>query len=256
MTSAAPLSLSHIPAGSPWWAFAAVVLLLVLHIAAGGTAIVSGYAALLVRKGGRSHRATGSVFVPAMLITGVMAAALATTIPQRGNVLRGIFTVYLVASAWMTVQRKHGSVGRFERAGFVFALACAIGAMLLGLEATQNPGGTLDGVSPANFYVTGAVAGLAAGLDLKVILQGGIAGRARIARHVWRICTGLFIAAGSFFLGQQKVLPAWLQSSPILVVLALAPLALMIFWLLRLRFGHWFTRNKIAGPQRLSPAVP
>jgi len=250
MTNTTPLSLSHISAGSPWWVFAAVILLLLLHIGAGGAGIVSGYAALLVRKGGRAHRVAGTIFVPAMLITGAMAAALAATIPQRGNMLGGIFTVYLVASAWMTVRRKDGHIGQFERAGFVFALACAIGALLLGLEAARNPEGMLDGVAPANFFVTGAVAALAAGLDLKVILHGGIAGRARIARHVWRICSGLFIAAGSFFLGQQKVLPAWLQGSPILFVLALAPLVLMVFWLVRLRFSHWLDRNRLAALQR------
>jgi hypothetical protein len=250
MTSATPLSLSHIPAGSPWWVFAAVMLVLALHIGAGSAGIVSGYSALLVRKGGRTHRRAGNIFVPAMLITGAMAAALAAAIPQRGNVLGGIFTVYLVASAWMTVRRKDGSVGRFERAGFAFTLACAIGALLLGLKAAWSPRGVLDGIAPANFYVTGVVAALAAALDLKVILRGGISGRARIARHVWRICTGLFIASGSFFLGQQKVMPIWLQGSPILFVLALAPLVLMIFWLSRLQFTHWFGKNQIGALQR------
>jgi hypothetical protein len=238
-----PLSISHIPAGSPWWVFAAAVLVLALHIGAGGAGIVFGYTALFVRKGGRAHRVAGNIFVPAMLITGAMAAVLAATIPQRGNMIGGVFTVYLVASAWMTVRRKDGHIGWFERAGFVFALACAIGAVLLGLQAAGSPGGVLDGIAPANFYVTGAVAALAAALDLKVILRGGIDGRARIARHVWRICTGLFIASGSFFLGQQKVLPVWLQGSPILIVLALTPLVMMIFWLLRLRFTGWFKKR-------------
>jgi len=224
---------------------------LVLHVGAGSAGILSGYSALFVRKGGRTHRRAGNIFVPAMLITGAMAAALAATIPQRGNVIGGIFTVYLVASAWMTVRRKDGSIGRFERAGFVFALACALSALLLGLDAARTSGGVLDGIAPANFYVTGAVAALAAALDLKVILHGGIGGRARVARHVWRICTGLFIASGSFFLGQQKVMPVWLQGSPILFVLALAPLVLMIFWLLRLQFTHWFRKNQITALQRI-----
>jgi hypothetical protein len=251
MTNATPLSLSHIPSGSPWWIFALVMLLLALHIGAGSAGILSGYSALFVRKGGRAHRRAGNIFVPAMLIAGAMAAALAATIPQRGNVIGGLFTVYLVASAWMTVRRKDGSIGWFECAGFAFALACAIGAFLLGLEAARSSGGVLDDIAPANFYVTGAVAALAAALDLKVILRGGIGGHARIARHVWRICTGLFIASGSFFLGQQKVMPVWLQGSPILFVLAVTPLVLIIFWLLRIQFTHWFGKNQIAALQRM-----
>jgi hypothetical protein len=53
MTNTTPLSLSHIPAGSPWWVFAAVVLVLALHIGAENAGIVSVYSALFVRKGGR-----------------------------------------------------------------------------------------------------------------------------------------------------------------------------------------------------------
>jgi hypothetical protein len=136
----------------------------------------------------------------------------------------------------------------------VFALACAIGAVLLGWHAAGSPGHVLDGIAPANFFVTGAVAALAAGLDLKVILRGGIDGRSRIARHVWRICTALFIAAGSFFLGQQKVLPVWLQGSPILIVLALTPLVMMIFWLVCLRFTGWFKKRSARMAQ--APAMP
>ena len=46
----------------------------------------------------------------------------------------------------------------------------------------------------------------------------------------------LFFAAGSFFIGQQKVMPLWMQGSPVLYVLGLAPLAFLIFWLIRVRF--------------------
>lgn len=32
--------------------------------------------------------------------------------------------------------------------------------------------------------------------------------------HFWRMCAALFIAAGSFFLGQQKVILVWMRGSP------------------------------------------
>ncbi len=74
-------------------------------------------------------------------------------------------------------------------------------------------------------------------LDLNMILRGGVSGVRRLARHVWRMCTALFIASGSFFIGQQKVMPAFMHGSPILFALGLAPLPLMIFWLIRVRRG-------------------
>ncbi len=61
------------------------------------------------------------------------------------------------------------------------------------------------------YYVFCALALFFAALDFKVILQGGISGAARIARHLWRMCFALFFAAGSFFLGQQKVMPVWMR---------------------------------------------
>jgi hypothetical protein len=49
------------------------------------------------------------------------------------------------------------------------------------------------------------------------------------------MCAGLFFAAASFFLGQQKVMPQFMHGSPVLWVLGLAPLGFMIFWLIRVR---------------------
>ncbi len=84
-----------------------------------------------------------------------------------------------------------------------------------------------------------------------MIRRGGISGNPRIARHLWRMCAALFIATGSFFLGQQKVMPEWMQGSPLLFVPALAPLVLMIFWLIRIRFTGRYAR-----PKRAEPALP
>ena len=47
-----------------------------------------------------------------------------------------------------------------------------------------------------------------------------------------------FFAAAFFFLGQQKVMPRSLHGSPLLTALATAPLAVMIFWLVRVRWTN------------------
>jgi hypothetical protein len=79
---------------------------------------------------------------------------------------------------------------------------------------------------------------------LKVILNRGITGAPRIARHLWRMCLALFVAVGSFFLGQQRVMPEYMQGSPWLSVPPLAVLATMLFWLLKLRFAKFIARLK------------
>jgi hypothetical protein len=86
-----------------------------------------------------------------------------------------------------------------------------------------------------------------------MLTRGGIAGRPRIMRHLWRMCFGLFIATGSFFLGQQQVFPAFLRGSIFLTVLAVLPLPLMIYWLFRVRFSKTY---KVQPPPTPMPATP
>ena len=87
---------------------------------------------------------------------------------------------------------------------------------------------------------------MAATGELNVILRGSISGAARIARHLWRMCFSLFIASGSFFLGQQQVFPKWLQGSSVLLIIALSPLAVMVIWLIRVRLTNWYTSTSTA----------
>ena len=66
---------------------------------------------------------------------------------------------------------------------------------------------------------------LAGSLDLRVVLRGRLTAGERIRRHLWRMCFAFFIATGSFFLGQQRVMPVAVRGSPVLFVLAFAPFA-------------------------------
>jgi uncharacterized membrane protein len=218
--------------GSPAWLLAAATVGLVLHIGGGTVGIVSGVGALAARKGERLHRAFGKVFLVAMLINAVAATSLASVLVARGvsaqwsNVFGGASTFYLVTTAWLTVRREAGTVGRFE----LGALIVPLGLAALSLTGLFKPDHDVP-VAPSIIFA--AVAVLVAGLDLRVILRGGVTGVQRVARHLWRMCAGLFIACGSFFIGQQQVMPRFVQGSPVLFVLGVAPIFFMIFWLFR-----------------------
>ena len=84
---------------------------------------------------------------------------------------------------------------------------------------------------------------LAAAGDVRMLVRGGVFGAQRIVRHLWRMCFGLFIATGSFFLGQgSKVFPTFLLKTNILFVPAVLPLILLIFWLFRVRFTNAYKK--------------
>lgn len=250
-----PQSITHLPPGAPWWIFALVVAALALHIGGGSIGIVSGYSAVFVRKGGNLHRVFGTVFFASMLAMGTMGLMLSVWIKQFGNIAGGALATYLVLTAWLTVKRKAGTVGRTETALLVAVLAIAGLLLCWGLLATMSPKGTFQGYGAPLYYVFGSFATLFAALDLKVILRGGIDGAARIARHLWRMCFALFFAAASFFLGQQKVMPAFMHGSPLLFIPALAPLGFMIYWLIRTLFPRRRQRRAAAPPGASRPLV-
>ena len=230
----------QVAAESPWLVRAGAATILFLHIAGGSVAIASGTMALAFRKGGRAHVLAGNVFFAAMLVMASIGALVAPFLvtaqgnPKLFDSAAGFFTFYLVVTSWLTVRRKAGTIGRAEVAAFLFASMLAAAIVLVGTARDE----------PTGYYAMGCVIALAAALDLKVILNGGIAGGPRIARHLWRMCLALFVAVGSFFLGQQRVMPEFMQGSPWLFVPPLAVLAAMLFWLLRLRFAKAIAQLK------------
>jgi len=57
----------------------------------------------------------------------------------------------------------------------------------------------------------------------------------RLARHLWRMCFAMFVATGSFFLGQAKVFPEPIRIFPLLALLVVATLVVSFYWLWRVR---------------------
>ncbi len=222
--------------------------LLILHILGGTIGLLSGTLAIAVRKGSSLHRASGNVFTVAMLILAASGLCLAMLKSQRGNIIGIIITFYLIATAWLAGRRR--GAGRLDWAAFVVGIGGAAAVITLGLQTLHNP----DKNAPAGMaFFFGVVLLLAAAGDIRMLLRGGISGRQRVTRHLWRMCFGLFIATGSFFLGQQQVFPAFLRGSVSLTVLAVLPFPSMIYWLFRVRFSKAYKARPSPIP---APAVP
>jgi hypothetical protein len=234
----------HLSPDSPWAGVAKFAL--VAHIAGASLGLLSGAAAMSFRKGGRLHRAAGNVFFVSMLTMSAIAAVVAPLLPDRVSAIAGILTFYLVATGWVTARRKERTVGLFDYGAFLVALGVVAADVTFYVWAVNSPTGKLDGAPPQSFYVIGALAALAAGLDLRMIVRGGVVGAQRVARHLWRMSAALFIAVTSFFLGQQQVFPASMRGSPVLFVPVLAVLGAMIFWLIRVRLTRWLERDAVA----------
>jgi uncharacterized membrane protein len=225
--------------------------ILFLHICAGSVGLLSGTAAICLRKGSRGHVLAGRIFVVSMLTMAVGATYLGIVKHQPSNTGGGILTFYLIGTAWLTARRRDNETSRFDWLWLLIPLAMGILTWASGLEAVRNGIWFKDGVPVGMNFFMGSVCLLAAAGDIRMLLRGGVSGTKRIARHLWRMCFGLFIAAGSFFMGPSnrplrllseigigRHLPPVLFSTGLYLVLTLLPLILLIFWLARVRFKH------------------
>lgn len=205
--------------------------ILVLHIAGGTLGLLSGAVAIVLRKGTNRHRLAGDVFVVSMLTLSGTGAYLAILKFQPPNILGGTLTFYMVATAWVT-GRRISEPRLFNWAALCLATAIAVVEMICGSEAATSPTGMKYGFSPVPYFIFGSVALIAAAGDLRVLWHG-LSNSHRIARHLWRMCFALFVAAISIFLARQQLFPAILRKTGALVLLSFLPLLLMIYWLIR-----------------------
>jgi uncharacterized membrane protein len=239
--------------------------ILLLHICGGVVGLLSAAVAISFRKGSPAHRMAGHVFVVSMMIMGACVFPLALMKHDMNNLFGGFLTMYLVGTAWLTVRRSDGNAraGLLDWAGGLFALA--IGSLIV-IHGWQKATGQVadDGTPTFMSFFMGSIVLLAAAGDFRVMLRG-VSGRARIARHLWRMCFGWFIASGSFFLGpnnrplrllrtiglRQPIFRTLLRDE-VLLALAVLPLLLLIFWMIRVRFMRAYS----AKPSATTVPVP
>jgi len=197
--------------------------LLPIHVAAGGLALVLGAVALLARKGGTAHRRSGLLFVYVMLLMGVFAFFL---------------TGYFVGTALTTVRPVSPWTRRIDVAALTIVVGLALGTIPRGVKAFYSPGGFLNGVPfPMHFFLA-TVMLLAAAGDVRILRFGVPRGGPRLARHLWRMCFALFIAAGSFFSIRERVatiLPEPFTTAPMRALPILLLFGAMFYWLWRVR---------------------
>ena len=234
--------------------------ILVAHICAGTVGLLSGTAAMSFRKGSPRHMLAGKVFVASMLTMGALAVYLAITRHQPNNIGGGILTVYLIGTAWLTARRTDGETSRFDWVALLIPLALGILLWMNGIKVVRSGARSQGGVPAGMMFFMGSICLLAAAGDVRMLVRGGVLGAKRIARHLWRMCFGLFIAAGSFFLGPSnrplrllstvglgKYLSTALFSTTLYLVLTLLPLILLIFWLVRVRLTNAYNGKSMPG---------
>jgi uncharacterized membrane protein len=229
-------------------------ILLPAHIVAGMISIVAGFTALYALKGAELHKRAGVIFVYAMLVMASCGLAMAIMKSQPANIAGGSIAIYLVSTGVLTLRTRDDKSRWLDAGGMLAAFTICGVCIKMGITALNNPKGAINGVPYQMLFVFAGVTLLAALGDTRTLFADGLRGAHRIARHLWRMCFAMFVATGSFFLGQAKIFPKPIRIIPLLAIPVLLVLATMFYWMVRVSFTKWDRRRAIDSVKPLSLA--
>lgn len=216
-----------------------MLLLLPVHIIAGGLAIILGGMALVASKGATLHRRSGLLFVYAMLIMGISGSILALRHSlTNANVLGGFMSAYFVITALTAVRPASAWTRWLNLVALLVAIALSLVEIGLGVKALARSSRTINGAPFFMLFFLATVTALAAAGDVRIMRSGALRAVPRLRRHLWRMCFALFIAAGSFFSIRErvaKVLPEPFTTPAMRAVPVILIFAAMFYWLWRVR---------------------
>ena len=213
------------------------------HVIGGLLALGAGTVALSALKGGKLHRRSGMIFVYTMLVMAAAGGLLAWFKPVMISVIAGALTFYLVLTSLLTVRPAAHHARAIAIGAMLMALVTGVFGVKFGFDAMNSAKGTLHGYPAAPYFIFGAVALIAAALDARLIVAGGIHGPHRLLRHVWRMCFAMYMATSAFFLGQAKLFPEPLRNFALLSLPVIVVVVVTVFWVLRVALSKRYRRT-------------
>lgn len=183
-----------------------LTVLLILHIASGFTALVTGGLASLTRKGGKGHRRSGKVYFGAM--TGVFITATAIGIFKNLAFLFmvGFFSYYFVVRGYRVLYLK--GLGRSQKATgldwFVSGIALLFGIGLIVWSVSQLRNGNSFWPVPMAFGLTSLFFSLA---DIRVYVNGPKTKQHWLTGHIASMGGGYIATWTAFVVTNVKFLP-------------------------------------------------
>jgi hypothetical protein len=164
-----------------------------------------------------------------MVVMSISAAVIAAFESEPTNLTAGVLTFYFVVTGMLTVRRAP-TPNWMHATGA--ALAVSVGLLAFRTGYVMALRGRPEA---APLFIFGIVALLGAAGDTRMIRSGGIEGRPRLKRHLWRMCFAMWVAAASFFWGPPNRVPELIRYPLLFPIPVLAPIAVMLYWFWRVR---------------------
>ncbi len=224
-----------------------ISIITVAHIASGTVAVLAGAITSAARKGAHTHNNAGRIFTIAMALSSCLGAGLGLIKFETFYITfhAGVLGMTLVLSGWLLAKGRHQRRSAvFIAIGYANVLNTA-GMIAAGVCALTSPDQMLRGFAAADYFFLAGIAGIAVINDLVILFRKTLTDRHRIAQHLWRMCIGFFIAAGSAFTGPgATAFPEVIRNSGVLSLPELMIILLMLFWLVRILSGNG-PRNRV-----------
>ena len=201
----------------------------IIHIAGGLVSIIAGTVAVSTSKGSEPHKKAGLFFVVAMLVMAIPAGLISWLNDKSFDVLSSFLTCYMIFTGMLAFRPglRKMSVALACIAAFCIAgyLAAELLTATTGIRNTDAPVGA--------GYVFAALMGIALLGDIRK-LKTPLSRKHQTIRHLWRMNAGFFMATGNLFGVRPYLFPEWMQSSGLLILLALAPVLVILYSLVRI----------------------
>ncbi len=210
---------------------------LILHVSLGAIAVLAGFLAIIARKGSPFHVSVGRVFVLVMALSSALGAALGL---YKADTLyitfhAGVLGVTLVLSGWLTAAAGSRPLGRSTALIGAVNAANAAGLIAVGLYAQGQVNGEFFGYPAEDYFFLSGMAIIGVVGDASLLIRKTLSDNHRIARHLWRMCLGFFIAAGSAFTGPgASAFPEVVRNSGLLSLPELLIFLTLVFWIIRI----------------------
>lgn len=210
-------------------------ILLYAHIGGGTIGLVSGVVASLSRKGRKLHRLAGKIFFISMFVCYLIGALVSPFLAQeqRLNTVAAVLSLYLLITAFRAANRTVFIASIEEKISLAIGGIILLFSCLFLYIGSQHPQGLIDGVPSDTFVMFIVFISLAIIGDINALIRKKLSAKARIVRHVWRICLSFFIAAGSTFFGQAKFFPDWFTATILPTLFVLFPFVILFVGLIQ-----------------------
>jgi uncharacterized membrane protein len=181
-------------------------LLLILHIASGFTALITGGIASMAKKGGKGHRGSGKIYFWAMTGVFITACLLGVLKGKPFLFMVGFFSYYLVVRGYRQLYLK--GLGRTQKATtldwFISTTAFFFGLGLIGWAIYQQRTGVSFWPVPMVFGLISTGFALA---DAKLYIKGPKGKQHWLAGHIASMGGGYIATWTAFIVTNIHFLP-------------------------------------------------